>query len=352
MNQKTRNKVLAGLAIVIVILIAIFFLINNSSNKNNSKNKGKNNMDNGKTNSQVEEKVDIIDIKSNTRPFAIVINNTPDAVIVQEGLNKAYIVYEFPTEGSTSRLMALFKDVEDLKVGTIRSVRHNFIDFALESNSILVGYGWTVYTRIDLTEKYIINFMNGMVDDYPFWRENPENLVSEHTAYTSLSRIREYAQQKGYSLTGDDTILLKYNTGDVDLSKKDGAVVANGVSIPYGNIHTYFAYNADTKMYIKNVNGNWITDHETGEAITTKNIIVEKINYGFKPDYYYWDLYDVGSGDGYYITNGYAVPIKWSKPSRAAKTTYTYLDGTEIEVSDGRTYIEVQVNSQPLTIDN
>ena len=62
-------------------------------------------------------------------------------------------------------------------------------------------------------------------------------------------------------------------------------------------------------------------------------------------------MYDVGSGDGYFITNGYAVPIKWNKPSRSAKTTYTYLDGTEIEVSDGRTYIEVQVNNQPLTIE-
>ena len=351
MNQKTRNKLLAGLAIVIVILIAIFFLTNNSSSKNNSKNKGKNNTDNGKDVVQTDEKVDIIDINSNTRPFAVVVNNTPVAVVVQEGLNKAYIVYEIPTEGSTSRLLALFRDVDDVTIGTIRSVRHNFIDFAFDSNAILVGYGWSNIAENQLRAGIIDN-MNGMVEDYPYWRNNPEGLASEHTAYTNTTKIKEYAQQKGYSLTGDSTVLLKYNTGDVDLSKKDGAVVANGVSIPYGNIHTYFAYNADTKMYTKNVNGVWITDYATGEAITTKNIIVEKIDYGPTPNGYYWDLYDVGSGDGYYITNGYAVPIKWSKPSRTAKTTYTYLDGTEIEVSDGRTYIEVQVNSQPLTIDN
>ena len=53
---------------------------------------------------------------------------------------------------------------------------------------------------------------------------------------------------------------------------------------------------------------------------------------------------------GYYITNGYAVPINWSKSSRNDKTKYTYSDGTEIEVSDGRTYIEVQTTSQNLTI--
>ena len=58
-----------------------------------------------------------------------------------------------------------------------------------------------------------------------------------------------------------------------------------------------------------------------------------------------------GTGTGYFITNGYAVPIKWSKATRNAKTKYMYLDGTEIEVSDGRTYIEIQTTSQKLTIE-
>ena len=69
------------------------------------------------------------------------------------------------------------------------------------------------------------------------------------------------------------------------------------------------------------------------------------------PDNYYWNLHTVGSGDGYFITNGYAVPIKWNKPDRKSKTKYTYLDGTEIEVSDGRTYIEVQITENTTTIE-
>ena len=35
--------------------------------------------------------------------------------------------------------------------------------------------------------------------------------------------------------------------------------------------------------------------------------------------------------------------LNGSKAGRNSKTKYTYIDGTEIEVSDGRTYIEVQV---------
>ena len=69
------------------------------------------------------------------------------------------------------------------------------------------------------------------------------------------------------------------------------------------------------------------------------------------PDKYYWDLKTVGSGDGYYITNGYSVPIKWSKESRMDKTKYTYLDGSEISVSDGRTYIEVHITKKTVTLE-
>ena len=76
---------------------------------------------------------------------------------------------------------------------------------------------------------------------------------------------------------------------------------------------------------------------------------------------YYWDLKTVGTGEGYYITNGYAVPITWSKESRSAKTIYKYAQGPtlngedvsckEITVSDGRTWVEVQTTKQILTIE-
>ena len=84
---------------------------------------------------ELEEKVDVIDTSSKTRPLAVSINNTPVAIKVQTGLNKAFIVYEIPTEGSTARVVALFKDVDDLRVGTIRSARHNMIDYAYEFNT-------------------------------------------------------------------------------------------------------------------------------------------------------------------------------------------------------------------------
>ena len=350
MNMK---KLLIFISVLIVLIIVVLLLVLKPKNNNNQSKSKKDNKTVEKKPVVPKEKVDIIDINSKSRPFAVVVNNTPVAVKVQEGLNKAYIVYEIPTEGSTSRLIALFKDVnEDVTIGTIRSVRHNFIDYALESDAILVGYGYSHYAEDQLNRQHVIDYMNGMIHSKPFWRSNPEHLASEHTAYTSINKISDFAfNDKKYKKESDNTILLNYNVGEVDLSKQTDAKTANTVTLPYGSVTTKFTYNPETKMYTRNVNGKETVDHKTKEPFTTKNIIVQKITFGMMDNNYYWDLHTIGSGEGYFITNGYAVPIKWSKSSRSAKTKYTYLDGKEIEVSDGRTYIEVQVTSRSTTIE-
>lgn len=294
----------------------------------------------------------IFNTSSKTRPYAIVVNNTPVAVKVQEGLNKAYLVYEFPTEGNTSRLMALYKDVDNINIGTIRSSRHNFTDYANENDAIFVCYGWSHYSEDEL-KKGSIDFINGISSKYSsvFWRSNPEKLASEHTAYTSISKIKDYVTKNNYRLESDNTLLLNYVNEDIDLSKFENSKSANTITLPYGNITTVFKYNKDTKEYTKFVNKNEIKDHKTKEKITTKNIIIVKIDYKMASDNYYWDLKTTGTGNGYYITNGMSVPIKWEKTSRNAKSKYTYLDGKEIEVNDGRTYIEVHTNKKKVTIE-
>ena len=350
-----KNKRFLILCTILVAVIAICvtaLIVKSKKGVQTSETTYEPKIEEEKTEEVPKEKVDIIDVKSVTRPYAIVVNNTPVAVKVQTGLNKAYLVYEFPTEGNTSRLMAVYKDIEqDLTIGTIRSSRHNFIDYALESDAIYVHYGWSHYAEDD-ERAGSINYINGLFDK-PFWRDNPEKLASEHTAYTSTEKIKNTIEQKGYRTVSDNTILLNYNAEDVDLSKKEGAIVANSINIPYGsnpNV-TSFKYDSESKMYNRYSAGKNCIDHKTNEQVNTKNIIVQKVNYSMCSDNYYWDLKTIGSGEGYYITNGYAVPIKWSKTSRSGKTKYTYLDGTEIEVSDGRTYIELQTTKQNLTIE-
>lgn len=359
MKDKKRLIISIIGTIIVLLLILVFIFILNQKQDNNTtvakvETETKSEIIEKKEENPQDSNIDIVNVNSKSRPYAVVVNNTPVAVKVQEGLNKAYLVYEFPTEGNTSRLMALYKDVDELTIGTIRSSRHNFIDYALESDCIFIHFGWSKWAKED-QQKGSIDYLNGLFDK-PFWRENPENLAVEHTAYTSLEKVKETVKSKGYRTQANstkDTILLKYNTEDVDLSNKEGVKVANEIIIPYGSAQntTTFIYDSQNKMYNRIEDGKNCIDHKTKEQVNTKNIIVQKITHteGYKGSKY-WDLNTIGSGEGYFITNGFACPITWEKASRAAKTKYYYKDKTEVEVSDGRTYIELQTTKQSLTI--
>lgn len=305
---------------------------------------------------EAPEVVDVVDVNSKTRPFAISINNVYPATTVQRGLNKAFLIYEIPVEGGQTRLLAFFKDVEeDLQVGTVRSARHNMLDYCFESDAIFVHFGgsdWAI-SQISSTG---IDDINGMYDS-PFWRENPKNLATEHTAYTSTLKLLEYARDtKGFNMEADsaeDTLVFNYNVSDVDLSGVEGALPATNVKVTIGGAQTTtFSYDQTTKEYTRANNGTTASDYGTGESFTAKNIIVQNISYGYMSDNYCLDIYTTGSGTGYYITNGSAIPINWSKADRYSKTVYTNAaTGEEIELSDGRTYVELHPTSEGLTIE-
>ena len=92
---------------------------------------------------------------------------------------------------------------------------------------------------------------------------------------------------------------------------------------------------------------------QTGEALTAKNIIICPMkNYplqdGENKDRQ--DVVTVSSGEGYYVTNGKAVKITWSKSARGAKTVYKLANGEELKLNPGNTYIQIMPLSSELTI--
>lgn len=295
----------------------------------------------------IPEKVDIIDLESNTRSIAVMINNLNAARPYQSGLQDAYIVYECIVEGGITRMMAVFKDKNVSRIGTVRSARPYYLDYALENDAIYVHFGWSYHAKDDMSVLGVnnINFLY----DSGAWRENLP-VAREHTAFTSTDNILSTVSKKGYRTTTTQKTLLNYNVEDVNLSVYDNAVVANNISIPYSYYMTSsYAYDAENKYYKRYANGVAHTDYVTKEQFHFKNIIVINVtNYTLSGAYQ--GLKNVGTGTGYYITNGYAVPITYEKTARASQTVYKLLDGTELNVSDGNTFIQIQPTNQTTTI--
>ena len=115
-----------------ILLLLLLVLICGCSNKESIDNSENNNL---QEEVKEEKKVSIIDLDSNTRPYAVMIN-CHNGALPQAGLDKAYIVYELMVEGGITRMMALFKDVNVDKIGSVRSARTQYLDYVYENDAI------------------------------------------------------------------------------------------------------------------------------------------------------------------------------------------------------------------------
>ena len=298
-------------------------------------------------NQEPEKQVEIFN--GNERPIAVMIDNHKGA-LPQGGLNNAYMVYEIIVEGGESRLMALFKGQDLEKIGPVRSARHYFLDYALENDAIYVHFGWSPQAESDISDLGVNN-LNGIFEsETSFWRTRDKS--APHNVATSTEKILEIAETKGYRQTSTKESVLNYVTEEVNL---ENGIIANTVEIPYSESNEVrYEYNPETQRYQRFSKGIEETDWTTGENVTTKNIIITfarntTLNDGENKGRQ--TLHNVGELEGYYITNGKAIQITCEKSTRSAQTVYKDLEGNEIEVNDGNTYLQICPINADVTIE-
>lgn len=316
----------------------------------------------------VEKKLTIYDEDSNKRPIAIMIDNNIGNEY-HSGLQESYLNYEIIVEGGLTRIMAIYKDRDISQIGPVRSSRHYFLDYALESDCIYTHFGWSTYAQNDI-RTLGVNNINGLYDSYPFWRAT--HLYAPHNVFTSIAKIYEYAAQKNYHTTSDNWKLLKYTPDEINLNNpirydtvknpetgknekipvtREGLINANTVEIPYSNYQSRsYTYDSNNKYYLRFMNGSAHVDADTKLQYHYKNIIIAYVNNYQLDSYGRQDLNTTGTGQGYYLTNGYALPINWTKSSRNDKTKYTYSNGEEITLNDGNTFIQIVPANRQVTI--
>lgn len=315
---------------------------------------GYKNFDFDKIKHKVDKKIEkpklkIFDEDSDARVIGVTINNHHDAW-PHAGLEESFLNYELIAEGGITRILAFYKDKNAEKIGSVRSARHYFIDYMLENDAIFVHYGHSYLALSDIRSLGIDN-IDGMFSETPFYRDNSLNRDYEHTAFTSTTLINKEIENKGIRNTSDKGMVLKYSIKDNKINKREDAEKADEVFIDYSNYtNTKYIYDEETQLYKRYMDDTPHTDLITGKQYTAKNIIVYKIKSIAVDSYGRQNLENIGSGEGYYVSNGYAVPITWSKANRSSKTVYKYSDGSEIKVNDGNTWIQIQPQNKLLDI--
>lgn len=336
MSEKGGVKILIAILVILIIAAGVILAYKIMKDKDNETTAVTE--ENKVLTAAVEEKKVQI-FKGNDRPIAVMIDNHKDAW-PQAGLQDAYMVYEIVVEGGETRLMALFKGVNIDKIGPVRSARHYFLDYAMENDAIYVHFGQSPQAESDI-KKYDIDDINGISEDgTTFWRVNDK--AAPHNAVTSTEKLLKSAESKKYKTTSTETSVLNYVTDEVNLKDGEDAL---SITIPHSQLQTVeYYYDEQNKVYERYARDKEQTDWTTGNTITTKNIIIT-----FCDNYTLTDsenkgrqgLKNIGTFDGYYITNGKAIKIKCTKQARDEKTVYTDLQGNIIEVNDGNTFVHI-----------
>lgn len=279
----------------------------------------------------------------NQRPIAVMVDNEKTA-LPHYGLTEADVVYEImnsTANGRITRLMAIVKDWGKItQFGSIRSTRSTNVLLAAGWNAVLCHDGGPFYIDVYLAEDYSNNFSGtfSRVDN---------GKAREFTEYICTGDLDKNFKNKNYS-----TEYNEYYEGEhfvfadeeIDLSSVAGAKDATLIELPFPHNSSTLKYNEETGTYDYYEYGKEHVDPAHDNAVLTfENVILQDCTFSQLDDngYLIYNCIDTGR-DGYYITNGKAIPIKWEKTG-ATMPTY-FLDaktGEQIEINTGKTYISL-----------
>lgn len=287
-------------------------------------------------------------VNTNERPIAVMIDNDDHNARPQAGLDDAYLIYEMVVEGGSTRFMPLFRSADTNKIGPVRSSRHYFLDYVMENDAVYTHFGWSPKAMSDIST-YKINKINGVLgeDGYIFWKE--EKFKGDwHSAYTNIKNIKDIAAVKGYNLQTEHKNGINYSDEYFDLNEANSAT---DVSLAYsGGYKTDYKYNKDKKVYEKYINNNPHT-MQNGNVLEFKNIIIISVyDTSLGDGTARRNINTVGSGKGYYITNGCFEKITWQKNSRNGNTVFKKENGDELYINPGKTIINLFSPSYKITI--
>lgn len=273
------------------------------------------------------------------RPLAIMINNIEQS-LPQAGVGDADVIYEFVVEGGITRLLAIYNDYESIeKVGTIRSCRPYYVTTALEFDAIYVHFGQSTQGQEEI-DRTGIDHISGLssYSSIAFYRSSDRE--APHNVYSTGEMLKAGVDYIGCTTEHYNGYNGKFKFNEEDTAPSGESVNKLMLEMTYYT-QPWFEYDSANKVYKRFQFGGAQIDELTGEQLTFKNIIIQFAHYTTlnEEDRQAIDL--IGSGDGYYVSDGVLVPITWRKSSDTSITKYYTEDGNELMLNPGKTYVTV-----------
>ena len=288
------------------------------------------------------------------RPIAVMVDNEKTA-LPHYGLTEADVVYEIMNSTLNDRItrfMVLVKDWESItQLGSIRSVRPTNFMLAAEWNAVLCHDGGPFFIDTWVAKDYTNNFSGGFA-------RFSNGKATEFTEYITYDKYTNSNKGKTYDGLKQRFANSKYTTtynqyyegphfqfaaDEQTFSDRSDADTATVVELPFPHNKSTLKYNESTGTYDYYEYGAAHLDplHDS-EQLTFKNVILQNTTFSeLGEGYLIYNAIDSGR-DGYYITNGQAIEVTWTKSGESDITVYyDKKTGKEIELNTGKTYISL-----------
>lgn len=291
----------------------------------------------------------------NQRPVAIMVDNEKIA-LPHYGVNKADIVYEMmnsTANGRITRLMCIYKDWANLaRVGSIRSTRPTNFMVAAEYNAVVVHDGGPYYINYYINLPYnkhlsagFARFSNGKRSEFTEYvtsagYKNPNTGKSYAGLVARMQAAKIPSTYDQYYTPGSH---FKFSDAEITLDAVPGVKAANSVDLPFPHNSSKLRYNAATRTYDYYEYGQAHIDVADNNKITTfKNVVLVDCSF-VQLDAHGYMAYNLLAVNqpGFYLTNGKAIPIAWTKRNDVAKMVFYNAAGQEVTFNTGKTYIAI-----------
>ena len=279
------------------------------------------------------------------RPYAISVNNISDCW-PQYGLSQADIIFEMETEGGITRMMALYMDTREVaRIGSVRSLRDQFLEAVFPLNPIIVHIGTSVYADKAIQEHSFRTLDGNNLPQSMFFDRDrySAGYNSEHCYFTSGQNIDETLPAakikrtlsanvtSAFNFVGEDEVTVP-TTGDATTIKFKFSSYGDGD----------LRYDAESNKYLKWEYGKAQVDAgNDNEQLAFDNAFVIFAPIStidgtilVKVDY-------TAGGEGYYFSQGKYEKVTWTKPDYTDNFSFTTADGEELKVNTGNTYFAV-----------
>lgn len=300
--------------------------------------------------------LDAGDADLNQRPIAVTINDIKKS-LPQYGLKGADIIYEAPAEGGIPRMLAVYFDASKVKmIGSVRSARPIFINLALGHDALYLHHGGSpqAYAAISSLGVLSLDGMKGWEGSL-FYRDQQriKNLGYEHSVFTTGSRIvsaLKTLRKRSVRLTVKagyyPAMAFRY-----DNYTPDGKTAVTVKVKPSSSVTALYEYDREYCCYVRSEYGSGSYDANGTGRLAFRNLIVLQISNSIIEGDSKGRLQysDVGSGKGYYFTNGKKIDIIWSKASESAPFVYKTASGGNLVINAGKTFIHIIASLSSVT---